>query len=179
MTKEQRDNCFQLMNVIQQLPDQQCNMVDWAVTTEWKAWQAGPQKTVAPQRYPTLPPVGQRAQPGCGTTACLAGWAVTVLTPATRITLDCAVIDADWLNTHHPRATSYANIGSMADNEVAANIPNLGRELLGEEVAQYFFNTVGKKEFDFKTDKEFMLHVLGREIMHYDMNESKYYQGWD
>lgn len=66
MPELNRENITKLIGVLNDVPDRQCDMMFWIVR---------------PPNSPELPPPEERGG-HCGTTACLAGWAVATLAPS-------------------------------------------------------------------------------------------------
>lgn len=68
-----------LRATLARLTPEQCNMENWFA-----------------QINPRLPVPARRARPGCGTTACLAGWAALLFAPTINAPKDAGSVAEDW-----------------------------------------------------------------------------------
>lgn len=135
MSPTQNRRIRKLIRVLEGLPPRQCHMGEWARVTGDRPF--APRET--------------RGTPGCGTTACLAGWAGLVFAPTARYS------KVAWGGTFYvPEAWAH-RVGLMEDTTfkrlnageevlegggswIPVRADDLGEWALGEEVSMLFYN---------------------------------------
>lgn len=155
MNREQRDNCEKVANVLMGLPNYQCRMDHWASDMELSGGTL------------ILPEPDKRGKPDCGTAACMAGWAVTVLTPALRMWGSVVVLPCEWAEARHLTRREYYDDVQDPMPTAGYAIPEVGSHLLGGQAAYYFLHTEAAAK-DGLTDREWMIVKLKSVVRDYD-----------
>ena len=160
MTLEQRNNCEKLATVIAGLPEGQCNMQHWVTDAT----------LLTDGTMYHLPPIEQRGKPGCGTAACMGGWAVTVLTPALRTYGGTVVLPVEWAMKHDLYSRSYYDNITDPIPTAGYSIKEVGRVVLGDPIADQFLY-MDYPKYRGMTDKEWMLDRLRDAVHRFDAGE--------
>jgi hypothetical protein len=148
MTPENRENISKLVDILEGLDERQCYMAEWYTTN----------------RSFGLPAPADRGKPGCGTTACLAGWAALCLAPTESAESSHYMeVNARWAQKHgiefapDSHRITYDTLPPNA--RVTADVPTIGTALLGEEATRLFTLVHGPEAMGI-SDREWMIWAL-------------------
>lgn len=153
--KEQRDNCAKLVAILEPLHVEQFDMGFWGRNTDGGA-----------MLELRLPPVGQRAKPACGTTACMAGWAVVALTDCVSIRRSTAWMPR-MIEGISMQPAYYRSDVDGSDDLYPYSPAELGEMLLGPEAAT-LFDRINAAENEGKTDKQWIIEKLNHIVQRFD-----------